>query len=49
MQYFCMILIQYSEYLVVSTVDTNGLVLKHQDISSYSADFTHVPFELLMG
>ena len=30
-------LVQYNEYLV-STVDTDGLVLKHQGISSYSAE-----------
>ena len=32
-----MSLIQYNEYLV-NTVDTDGLVLQHQGISSYSAE-----------
>ena len=32
-------LVQYNEYLV-SIVDTDGLVLKHQDISSHSAEYT---------
>ena len=31
-------LVQYNEYLV-SIVDTDGLVLKHQAISSYSAEY----------
>ena len=31
-------LIQYNEYLV-NTVDTDGLVLQHQGISSYSAKY----------
>ena len=36
-------LVQYSEYLV-SIVDTDGLVLQHQDISSYSAEYTPMCF-----
>ena len=38
MQYFHMKLVQYIYYLD-STVDTDGLALQHQDISSYSADW----------
>ena len=38
-----MILVKYIEYLV-SIVDTNGLVLKHHSISSYSAEYTPVHF-----
>ena len=36
--YFCMKLIQYDEYWI-STVDTDGLVLQHQGISSHIADY----------
>ena len=32
---------QSNEYLV-STVDTDGLLLLHQDISSYSAEYTPI-------
>ena len=39
MQYFCLKLVQNNEYLV-STVDTDDLVLQHQGISSISADNT---------
>ena len=38
----------YTEYLI-STVDTDGLVLKHQDISNNSAEYTSMHFQLLMG
>ena len=38
MWYFCGRVIQSNEYLV-STVDTDGLALKHQGISSYSAKY----------
>ena len=42
-------LIQYNEYLV-STVGTDALVLiKHQGISSYSAEYTPIGFQLFMG
>ena len=33
---------------LVSTVDTDGLVLKHQSISSYSAEYTPMHFQLFM-
>ena len=36
-------LVQCNEYLV-STVDTNAQVLKHQDISSYSVEDTLMHF-----
>ena len=39
---------QYNEYLV-STVDTDGLVLKHQGISSYNAGYITVHHQLFMG
>ena len=32
-----------------STIDTDGLVLQYQGISSYSADYTPVCFQLFMG
>ena len=32
-----------------STVDTDGLVLSHQGISSYSADYASACFQMLMG
>ena len=38
-------LVQSNEYLV-STVDTDGLVLLHEDISSYSAEYTNMCFQL---
>ena len=38
MQYFYMKRVQYNECLV-SIVDTDGLVLWHQGISSHSADY----------
>ena len=41
-------LIQYYEYSG-STVGTNGLVLKHQGISSYNAVCKPVRFQLFMG
>ena len=44
-----MILVQYNEWLV-SDVDTDGLVLLHQGISSHSTDYApkHLPvFNLL--
>ena len=34
---------------LVSTVDSHGLVFKHQDISSYSADYASMLFQLFMG
>ena len=41
-------LVQCNEYLV-SIVDTDGLVLQHQDISSQSAEYTPMVFQLFMG
>ena len=44
-------LVQLQEYLF-STVDTDGLVLKHQAISSYSDEYApNIPmhFQLFMG
>ena len=40
-------LLQYKEYLV-TTVDTDGLVLQHQGISSYSAEYGPMHFQLFM-
>ena len=45
---FCKKLVQYNEYLI-STVDTDGLVLQHQAISSHSAEYTPMHFQLFMG
>ena len=39
---------RYNEYLV-STVDTDGLVLQNQDISSHSAEYAPMHFQLFMG
>ena len=36
------------EYFV-STVDTDGLVLQHQDISSHTVEYTPMRFKLFMG
>ena len=44
----CMKLFQYTKYLV-STVDTDDLVLQHQGISSYSAVYIPMYFHLFMG
>ena len=41
-------LVRYKEYLV-STVDIDGQVLQHQGISSYSADYVSMCFQLFMG
>ena len=41
-------LVQYNEYLI-SIVDTDGLVLLHQDISSHSADYAHMRFPVFKG
>ena len=41
-------LLQYNEYLV-STVNTDGLVLQHQGISSYSSEYAPMCFQLFMG
>ena len=41
-------LVQYGNHLV-STVDTDGLVLKHQAISSYSAKYTPMHCQLFRG
>ena len=40
-------LVQHNQYLV-STVDTDDLMFKHQDISSYSAEYAPVYFQLFM-
>ena len=41
-------MVQCYEYLV-SIVDTDGLVLQHQDISSKNADCASMHFQLFMG
>ena len=41
-------LVQYNERLI-STEDTDGLVLKHQGISSHSADNPSMCFQVLKG
>ena len=41
-------LVQYNEFLV-SIVDTDGLVLQHQDISSRSADYAPMRFPVFKG
>ena len=41
-------LVQYKECLV-SIVYTDGLVLQHQGISSYSAEYAPMHFQLFMG
>ena len=45
---FYMKLIQYNECLI-SIVDTDGLVLQHQGISSHSADYVPMRFPVFMG
>ena len=41
----------YDTYIefVVSIVDNDGLVLKHQGISNSNAEYTPVHFQLFMG
>ena len=34
---------------LVSTIDTDDPVLRHQDISSYSAEYAPMCFQLFMG
>ena len=41
-------LVQYNEYLVV-IVDTNGLVLYHQAISSHNADYAPMSYSVFKG
>ena len=41
-------LIQYNEY-VISTVDTDGLMLQHKGIHNYSAYDAPMHFQLFMG
>ena len=41
-------LVQYNECLV-STVDTGGLVLYHQSISSHDADYAPMRFPVFKG
>ena len=43
MWYLYMELVKYSEYLV-STADTDGLVLKHQGIISHSTKYAPMHF-----
>ena len=40
-------LVQYKAHLI-SNVDTDGLVLSHPAISSYSVEYTPVHFQLFM-
>ena len=40
--------VQYNECLI-STVDTDGLVLQHQGISSHSADYAPIGFLMFKG
>ena len=43
-------LAQYNEYLIVlSTVATDGLVLKHQAISIHSAEYAFMHFPVFKG
>ena len=48
MHYFCITLVQYDQHLV-SIMDTDGLVLWHQAISSHIAEKAGMCFQLLMG
>ena len=48
MQYLCMKLVKYNECLI-SIVDTEGLVLKHEGISSHSADYAPKRFPVFKG
>ena len=48
MWYFHIKLAQYNEYLF-STVDTDGLVLWHQGISSHSVEYAVMCFQLCVG
>ena len=41
-------LIKYNVYLV-STVDTDGLVLQHQGSNSHSAEYAPMHFQMFMG
>ena len=41
-------LVQYDKYLV-NIVRTDGLVLWHQDILSYSVDYAPMHFQLFLG
>ena len=41
-------LVQHSECLI-SIVDTDGLVLQHQGISSYSADYAPMRLSVFKG
>ena len=41
-------LLQRYEY-VVSTMDADGLVLLHQDMSSYSTEYAPIHFQLFIG
>ena len=45
---FYMKLAQYNKCLV-SIVDTDGMVLKHQGISSHSADYVPMRFPVFKG
>ena len=48
LEYFHMNPVQYNECLI-SIVDTDGLVLQHQGISSHSADYTPMCFPEFKG
>ena len=48
MLYIGIKLVQCNEYFI-STVDTDGLVLEHQGISSHSAEYAPMHFQLLKG
>ena len=39
---------RYNEYLI-STLDTDGQILKYQGINSHSTEYTPMCFMLLMG
>ena len=41
-------LIQYKDYLV-STVGTDGMLLQHQGIDSWSVEYASMRFQLFMG
>ena len=48
MWYFGKKLVQYNEHFI-STVDTDGLVLWHQAISSHSAEYAPMRFQQFRG
>ena len=48
MQCFCMKFVQYNDCLV-NSVDTDGMVHRHQGINIYIADYAPTCFQLLIG